>query len=137
MFFTPISAASPATLRRHLYATAGRPLAQFAEKTSEPRSGQGTATLEQDEQSFTLAFDVPGISREQLVVGIEGNVVRLSSAEGAARQYRFACELPQDIDAGQSVAKLENGVLTLKLVKVIPASRVTELVVRSINTVTK
>jgi HSP20 family protein len=129
MFFTPITSASPAALRRHLYACAERPLAQFIETAAEPRSPQSSATLEQDEQSFTLSFDVPGVSREQLVVGIEGNVVRLSSAEGAPRQYRFACELPQDIDASQSVAKLENGVLTLKLAKVIPASRVTELVI--------
>jgi HSP20 family molecular chaperone IbpA len=56
-------------------------------------------------------------------------VVRLSSAEGAPRRYRFACELPQDIDASQSTAKLENGVLTLTLAKVIPESRVTELVI--------
>jgi len=129
MLFTPISATSPAALRRHLYASATRPLAQFIDQATETSRSQGSATLEQDEQSFTLTFDVPGISREQLVVGIEGNVVRLSSAEGAPRQYRFACELPQDIDAGQSDAKLENGVLTLKLAKVVPASRVTELVI--------
>ncbi|MBK9439803.1 MAG: Hsp20 family protein [Comamonadaceae bacterium] len=98
------------------------------EQAQEPRS-QHSAVLAQDEQSFTLTFDVPGISREQLVVGIEGNVVRLSSAEGAPRQYRFACELPQDIDASQSEAKLEHGVLTLKLAKVVPVSRVTELVI--------
>jgi len=129
MLFTPISAASPAALRRHLYASATRPLAQFIDKATENNRAQGSATLEQDEQSFTLSFDVPGVSREQLVVGIEGNVVRLSSVETAPRQYRFACELPQDIDAGQSAAKLENGVLTLTLAKVIPPSRMTELVI--------
>jgi len=125
MFFTPVT---PAGFRRHLYAANTRALPTFAQPASTPRS-QGAATLEQDEQSFTLSFDVPGVSREQLVVGIEGNVVRLSSAEGAPRQYRFAAELPQDIDAGQSQAKLENGVLTLKLTKVVPVSRVTELVI--------
>ena len=127
MLFTPITSAG---LRRHVYAAAARPSAQqFLQADQEPRNPTATATIEQDEQSFTLAFDVPGVSREQLVVGIEGNVVRLSSAEGAPRQYRFACELPQDIDATQSAAKLENGVLTLKLAKVVPASRVTELVI--------
>jgi HSP20 family molecular chaperone IbpA len=125
MFFTPIT---PAGFRRQVYAAAASPLAQFADPVKETRN-QNTATLEQDELSFTLSFDVPGVSREQLVVGIEGNVVRLTSAEGAPRQYRFACELPQDIDAAQSEAKLDHGVLTLKLVKVVPASRVTELVI--------
>jgi HSP20 family molecular chaperone IbpA len=125
MFFTPIT---PAGFRRQVYASAARPPTPFMEQTKEARS-QNTATVEQDEQSYTLSFDVPGVSREQLVVGIEGNVVRLSSAEGATRQYRFACELPQDIDATQSAAKLENGVLTLKLAKVVPVNRVTELVI--------
>lgn len=125
MFFTP---ATPAGFRRQVYASATRPLTQFTAQNPEPRS-PNPATVEQDEQSYTLLFDVPGVTREQLVVGIEGNVVRLSSAEGSPRPYRFACELPQDIDATQSAAKLENGVLTLKLAKVVPVNRVTELVI--------
>ena len=124
MFFT---AATPAGFRRQLY-VAARPPVGLAEPNPTSRS-QRPSAVEQDEQSFTLSFDVPGVSREQLVVGIEGNVVRLSSAEGAPRSYHFACELPQDIDAGQSAAKLENGVLTLKLAKVAPVNRVTELVI--------
>jgi HSP20 family protein len=125
MFFTPVS---PAGFRRHPLASSLRPATQFTEQACEPRYQRG-ASLEQDDKSYTLVFDVPGVSREQLVVGIEGNTVRLSSAEGSPRQYRFACELPQDIDATQSAAKLENGVLTLKLAKVIPVSRVTELAI--------
>jgi HSP20 family molecular chaperone IbpA len=125
MFFTP---ATPAGFRRQLYAAAARAPAGFMDPSQTVRS-QRPSAVEQDEQSFTLSFDVPGVSREQLVVGIEGNVVRLSSAEGAPRAYRFAWELPQDIDAGQSAAKLENGVLTLKLAKVTPVNRVTELVI--------
>jgi HSP20 family molecular chaperone IbpA len=93
-------------------------------------NSQKASTIEQDEQSFTLSFDVPGVSREQLTIDIEGNVVRLSTKEGAPRQYRHACELPQDIDAAQSEAKLELGVLSLKLTKVIPKSRVTELTIQ-------
>jgi HSP20 family protein len=125
MFFT---ATTPADFRRQLYATTGRAPAAFMDAGQTVRN-QRPSAVEQDEQSFTLSFDVPGVSREQLVVGIEGNVVRLSSAEGAPRNYRFACELPQDIDASQSVAKLENGVLTLKLAKVAPVNRVTELTI--------
>lgn len=125
MFFTPTT---PAGFRRQLYAAAARSPVGFMEPGQTTRS-QRPSAVEQDEQSFTLSFDVPGVSREQLVVGIEGNVVRLSSAEGAPRSYQFACELPQDIDAGQSAAKLENGVLTLKLAKVAPVNRVTELVI--------
>ena len=125
MFFTTTT---PADFRRQLYAATVRAPASFMDP-SQSTHNQRPSAVEQDEQSFTLTFDVPGVSREQLVVGIEGNVVRLSSAEGAPRTYRFACELPQDIDASQSAAKLENGVLTLKLAKVAPVSRVTELAI--------
>lgn len=119
---------SPAGFRRHLLAAAPHPNTSFmAYKPTSPQ--QHPATLTQDAQSFTLSFDVPGVSREQLEVGIEGRMVRLSSASGAPRPYRFACELPQDIDATQSNAKLENGVLTLKLTKKVPTRQTTELVI--------
>jgi HSP20 family molecular chaperone IbpA len=74
-----------------------------------------------------LSFDVPGIAKDQLNISIEGAIVRIASKEGASRQYQQAYELPQDIDVAGSEAKLENGVLTLKLGKVVPLSRVTEL----------
>jgi HSP20 family molecular chaperone IbpA len=72
---------------------------------------------------------VPGIAKDQLSIGIEGNIVRLASKEGAPRAYKAAYELPQDIDVASSEARLENGVLTLKLVKVVPATRVAELTI--------
>ncbi len=84
-------------------------------------------TFAQDETSFTLSFDMPGVSRDDLTIALEGAVVRITSKEGAARSYRAAYELPQDIDTAQSQAKLENGVLTLKLAKLVPVSAATEL----------
>ncbi|WHZ10854.1 MAG: hypothetical protein OJF60_001293 [Burkholderiaceae bacterium] len=86
-------------------------------------------SVAQDEKSVTLSFDLPGIAKEQLSIGIEGNLVRIESQEGAPRRYKFAYELPQDIDVAASDAKLENGVLTLKLVKQVPVSRATQLAI--------
>ena len=86
-----------------------------------------TATVTQDEKSYSLSFDVPGVSKEQLSIGIEGSVVRIESLADAPRSYKVAYELPQDIDAASSEAKLEHGVLTLKLGKLVPASKVTQL----------
>jgi HSP20 family molecular chaperone IbpA len=122
---------TPPTLRRALYANAGaasRPGVNWFE-SSTARPGQA-ATVVQDEVSYTLSFDVPGVTREQLSVGIDENVVRLTTVEDAPRQYRFAFELPQAIDPTQSAAKLELGVLTLKLAKVVPVNRVAELVIQ-------
>lgn len=82
-----------------------------------------------DEQALELSFDVPGVTREQLSIGIEGNVIRIETLPEAKRQYKAAYELPQDIDAGKSEARLENGVLTLKLAKVLPQSKAVRLTV--------
>lgn len=73
--------------------------------------------VQQDDKAVTLQLDVPGLTREQLQIEIDGAVVRLQSVEGAPRQVRRAWELPTEIDAAASSAKLENGVLTLTLAK--------------------
>lgn len=94
---------------------------------AEPTSRSAGCAVTQDEKSTTLQLDVPGLAREQLQISIEGNVVRLQSVEGAPRQVQRAWELATDIDAANSSAKLENGVLTLTLAKVEPASKATTL----------
>ena len=88
---------------------------------------QPAAHYTQDESAFALSLDLPGIAKDQLTISIEGPVVRLQTKEGVARKYRAAYEFPQDIDATLSEAKLENGVLTLKLAKKVPVSTATEL----------
>jgi HSP20 family molecular chaperone IbpA len=123
MLFTPV-------IRRSAFVPTMRSLDRFFDAALQaPTVQSGSCRIEQDDKSYTLSFDVPGVSREQLSIGIEANVVRLETLPEAARQYKAAYELPQDIDAAQSVAKLENGVLTLKLAKVQPESKVTKLAI--------
>ena len=123
MFFS--TTAHP-QLRRHPFAATGPSLERFmGDALRATRNQPGTFT--QDETTFTLSFDVPGVAREDLTIALEGAVVRITSKEGAARSYRAAYELPQEIDTTQSHAKLEHGVLTLKLVKLVPVSTATEL----------
>ncbi|MDH6593706.1 HSP20 family protein [Variovorax sp. TBS-050B] len=88
---------------------------------------QRSPLVEQDDKSWTLSIDVPGLSREDLTIGIEGAVVRIESKAEAKRQLKAAYELPQDIDVSASDARLENGVLTLKLGKQVPVSQVSQL----------
>jgi HSP20 family protein len=124
MFF----ATSPAALRRQIYSPAGLSLERFLNQ-AQLAGHQQSAVTSQDDTSYTLTFDMPGIGKDQLSIGIEGNIVRLNSKEGASRAYKAAYELPQDIDVASSEARLENGVLTLKLAKKVPVSHVTELAV--------
>lgn len=124
MFFTTTN---PTAFNRHLQAQTGRSLERFLADAQ--RRTQQPYVAEQDETTFTLHFDVPGISKEQLSIGIEGNTVRVESREGAPRKYQFVLELPQDIDPNTSEAKLVHGVLSLKLGKRVPVSRVSELTI--------
>ena len=91
---------------------------------------QRSVNVEQDDKAWTLSLDVPGLAREDLTIGIEGAVVRVESKAEAKRQVKAAYELPQDIDAAASTAKLENGVLTLTLAKQAPVSKVTSLEIK-------
>ncbi len=85
--------------------------------------------VESDDTSITLSLDVPGLSKEQLTIGIEGRIVRIHSKDDAPRSFKAAYKLGSEVDAGKSEAKLENGVLTLKFVKVAPESRETLLTI--------
>ena len=125
MFFATTTAPS---LRRQSYPVAGRTLERWLDDAL-LSARRNSASFAQDDKSFTLSFDLPGVTREQLSIAIEGNVVRIETLEGTPRQYRSAYELPQDIDLATSEAKLENGVLTVKLGKQVAASSVTRLAI--------
>ena len=122
MFFT----ATQPQLRRNVYAHAGRSLERYLEDAL-GGSRQAATTYTQDETTFTLSLDMPGIAKDQLSIAIEGAVVRISSKEGAPRTYRTAYEMPQELDTALCEAKLENGVLTLKLAKKVPIKNVIEI----------
>jgi len=126
MFF----ATSQPAVRRSAYAPAMRSLDRFLDQAlAAPAASVGRAAIQADEQSWTLSLDVPGVTREQLTIGIEGAVVRIETLADAPRAYKQAYELPQDIDTTASTAKLENGVLTLTLAKKQPASNVTKITI--------
>jgi HSP20 family molecular chaperone IbpA len=77
----------------------------------------GSLKVQQSDEAWTLSLDVPGVAREQLTLEVDGTVVRLGTVAEAPRQFKAAYELPAEIDADATSAKLENGVLTLTLGK--------------------
>ncbi|WP_332776407.1 Hsp20 family protein [Polaromonas sp.] len=122
MFFAPIvrtRAAAPA------FRSCDRHFERFVNEallSSAPFGAKSGFQLEQDDKAWTITLDVPGLAKEDLNIAIEGPVVRIASKAEAKRQFKAAYELPQDIDATTSAAKLENGVLTLTLGKKVPVS---------------
>lgn len=129
MFFATAPAAFQASLRRPAHTQSGRTMERFLNDALQSARQSGTAYT-QDDTSFTLSLDLPGIAKEHLRIAIDGAVVRIQSKDDAPRRYRAAYELPQEVDSTQSEAKLENGVLTLKLVKKVPVDTSAELTIQ-------
>ena len=89
--------------------------------------------LKESDNGYTVNAEIPGVSKDEIHVGIDGNVVTLraevkqedSKTEGekVLRSERYygavsrSFQLPVDIDAAQARAKYESGVLTLSLPK--------------------
>ncbi|MFT4193845.1 Hsp20/alpha crystallin family protein [Ottowia sp.] len=113
-------AAHPAACRP-AYAPALRSLDRFLNEAL-----SGTQFRDEDKH-WALSIDVPGVTREQLDIAIEGQTVKVETVEGAPRAYKKRYEFPQEVDAAGSSARLENGVLTLTLAKLLPESRATKL----------
>jgi HSP20 family protein len=101
--------------------------------------------VSETDTAYTVAFEVPGVTRDQLTVTVEGrrvsieskDVAKAEAVEGAATDApkdapralyrersvaRFArtVSLPAEVDQSASQAKFENGVLTLTLAKKVP-----------------
>lgn len=99
---------------------------------------------------YIVALDVPGVSREQLKVSVEGRRVSIDTLavtstenapatdgentaaakpvaprvlyrERSSVRYARTVSLPAEVDQSASQAKFENGVLTLTLAKKVPA----------------
>lgn len=119
MFFAP---ATTSDLRSR---AADRSFERFL-NTSFLRSGLQVA---QDEQSWTLTMDLPGVAREHLDISVEGTIVSIATTADAQRKYKAAYELPEEIDSEATTATLENGVLTLKLGKKKPVSNARKIAV--------
>ena len=85
----------------------------------------------EDATGITLTADLPGISKEDLVIGVDGRTLtieaplRLGEADGLvsvyaeirANHYRRAFELSSELDTISIDAALKDGVLTLRLPK--------------------
>jgi HSP20 family molecular chaperone IbpA len=122
-FFAPVRSFTPLLSRVAPAARHVDPL--FERFVNEVFSGSGYGPgfqLQQDDKSWTITLDLPGVAREDLAIDVEGPVVRVQTRAEARRQFKAAYELPQDIDAEATSAKLENGVLTLTLGKKQPVS---------------
>lgn len=133
VFPAPVSVSAP---RR--FASARLLDQLFSERVSAPASTSRVPAMDvaESDTAYTLAFDVPGATREQLKVSVQGRRVVLETADAAEApaeeghrvlyrertQARYArtVALPSEVDAASASAKFDNGVLTLALAKKVP-----------------
>lgn len=96
-----------------------------------PTPTQIKIDVKEADQGYAVQAEVPGVSKEDIQVSIDGNVVTLSAevkqsdsqtGEGKLlRSERYygavsrSFQLPADIDQETAKAKYDNGVLTLTL----------------------
>ncbi|HET9651550.1 MAG TPA: Hsp20/alpha crystallin family protein [Usitatibacter sp.] len=85
----------------------------------------------EDENGITLKADMPGVSKENLSVSVEGESLTIEGtvslgestkldsvyAEVRIAQYRRTFALSRDLDTGKIDAAMKNGVLTLRIPK--------------------
>jgi HSP20 family molecular chaperone IbpA len=116
MFFSPVHP-SRAVLGVPAARGFDRQFERFVQDVFAPAQPAGAAQPQQDAKSWTLSIDVPGVPRDDLAIEVDGTVVRIATRPEAKRQVRLAYELPQEIDAEATTAKLEHGVLTLVLAR--------------------
>lgn len=89
--------------------------------------------VKESDKAYTVQAEVPGVSKEDIHVSVDGNVVTVRAevkqedaqarGEKSLRTERYygavsrSFQLPQDVDQGSSKAKYDSGVLTLTLQK--------------------
>lgn len=98
----------------------------------DPLPAQIKVDVKETPDAYTVQAEVPGVSKDDIHVTIEGNVVTLRAEvkqqdqtqdEKLLRSERYfgavsrSFQLPQDIDNAAAKAKYENGVLMLTLPK--------------------
>jgi HSP20 family protein len=102
-------------------------------------TGEGVASrspaldVAETDRAYTVKLEVPGVNKEDVKVAVEGRQVtvqaqsqhseekkdgeRVVYRERSLASYARTFTLPQEVDQAESVAKLEQGVLTLTLPK--------------------
>jgi len=157
MFVLPLSRPSSLVRRTAVSPAFGSALDRLFDESFDRFFGGSTAgadtrtpamDVSESDAAYTIVFDVPGATREQLKVSVEGKRVVLSTAAAAAEAapvqaeapvadakpaervlyrerpvaaYARTVVLPAEVDQAQSQAKFENGVLTLTLAKKVAA----------------
>ena len=97
-----------------------------------PRTAVPKANIKEDENKFTLELAIPGFTKEDIKVELEGKVLKIFSEmteehtsenekvhlkEFRSRSFERSFTIPESVDTGNINADYTNGVLKLMLPK--------------------
>ncbi len=145
MFVLPLARPTHQHHHRAVAPQFGRFIDRLFDESLE-RSASRTPALDVSETDagYSVAFEVPGVTREQLKVSVEGRRVSIETVnapraaaepnadqpkvdaprvlyrERSTARYARTVSLPAEVDQASSTARFENGVLTLTLAKKVP-----------------
>lgn len=144
MFLVPVSRRAPVLSRSFGSLFDDAVFNRFLNSVTEfdPASVARTPALDvaETERAYTVTLDLPGIQKSEVKITIDGRRVDLEAqaakaieapkdgadrvvyTERSATRYARSFTLPVELDQAASEATLENGVLTLTLVKKQPAT---------------
>jgi len=111
MLFAPLSVSISPSIRRPSAQTFESFLGEVVKGTTHLNNMSETPS------DYTIEIDIPGVAKNDLLIKIEDQIVRIDTQSEAPRKYNFSFKLPLAIDPTSSQAKLENGVLHLTLTK--------------------
>ncbi len=109
----------------------------FAPTRSDSGEAQGLRSpaleVTEAERSYTVKLDLPGVNKDDVKIAIDGRRVtveatssrkeerkdgdRVVYSERSAASFARSFTLPMEVDQTESTAKMDNGLLTLTLVK--------------------
>ena len=103
-----------------------------------PSASQIRIDVKETDKDFTVQADIPGVSKEDIHVSVEGSIVTLraeirqqdrqTEGEKVLRTERYygevsrSFQLPSEIDEANAKARYDNGVLCLTLPKKISSA---------------
>lgn len=143
MFVLPLAPARRVATQRAFDRLFDESLDRFFGGDSTPATRTPAMDVSESDTAYTLTFDMPGASREQLEITVEGRRLVLKSGAGkpaearpagdadkaervlyrerAAASFARTVVLPAEVDSTTSQARFDDGVLTLTLAKKVPA----------------
>jgi len=94
----------------------------FESKTQPTQSGFVNVHKSENEVGYSLDFVVPGLTKDDFTIVVEEDLLKISyekpeESDGFVGSFERTYTLPEDINDKKIEAKVENGILNVKIPK--------------------